>query len=261
MIHHLFVDWLQEGELPLYDLWPGRSRRWYQILGGCWSIMLSRKLLISTDIDISYRCVEKMCRDWLADLLPGMADEDGSLVMTIRSSYRLTEGHHFVLFGLAFLPNITIGLPLEGSDPVPLLAQACDIGLAAQDAHPIIRQAMADNPHHYVKEAEAVQKARTLLLECLSEEQRAEFEARCQFHLTGGDGRTYLIKKGRGHNVYRIEGGRPVVEYCLITKEIVPDYDLMLAQKLLLEAAPGQFEATSNITILNRPLNFPQPHS
>lgn len=253
-ITHLNIDWLDDGSLPLYEVASGQDRvTWYEVQGGCWSIRCYRKLLISLELDIQYRLLERALRDWL-DMLKGI-DDDGSIVFPIRTSARMTDGYHFILAGMAFVSGVSFGAPLNGIDPVPLIVQACDDEILPENAHPIVREACQKVETKKVARLEGVRRARQLLTECLSPQQLEEFETHGYFHTVGADGHLYRIEKGYGHNVFRVENGRDVAEYCIINTEMVPDYDLMLAQKLLLETSPGQFEATANIRLLHR-LNF-----
>ena len=261
LVSHLLVDWLEDGQLPLYDPWPGRSLQWYMVDEGglTWSIIHSQKLLISVNLDVQFRSLGSRIRRCLHTL--EHIHEDGSLVFPVRMSCRMEGGYHFVEGGMAFLPGMEFGQPLDGQDPANLIVEACDTELDPEDAHPIVQTFLeAKLKRHEPRETArlvSLRRARQLLTECLSEEQTAEFETGGQFHVVGADGHLYRITKGYGHNVLRIKDGVPIAEYCIIHQEMVPDYDLMLTQKLLLETAPGQFEAISNIRLLNR-LNFPK---
>lgn len=103
------------------------------------------------------------------------------------------------------------------------------------------------------KRAAAEKKARETLRLCLTEEQRAEFDARGEFTVTVPvEGRAnghrwksghYLIRSESTFNVTHVASG---VRYCLVAAEPVPLFDNMLTQKLLLENDPPRFFATAN---------------
>ena len=91
-------------------------------------------------------------------------------------------------------------------------------------------------------------RARTLLLRLLAPDQRAELERRDCFTVSvPGRGRFAILPR-RTLNVLDLDNGEC---YCCITAVEVPLWDLMLAQKLLLENDPEQFFA-----VANRPSEF-----
>ena len=91
-------------------------------------------------------------------------------------------------------------------------------------------------------------RARSLLLRLLAPDQRAELERRDCFTVSvPGRGRFAILPR-RTLNVLDLDNGEC---YCCITAVEVPLWDLMLAQKLLLENDPEQFFA-----VANRPSEF-----
>lgn len=93
----------------------------------------------------------------------------------------------------------------------------------------------------------ASERALTLLLSALDEEQAAEYTEHQRFHVTATSGRRYCIKHGRQHNVFLVDAdGRAVREYCGHVGESVPNEDNILAQKLLLEADEEAFIRVAN---------------
>lgn len=89
-------------------------------------------------------------------------------------------------------------------------------------------------------------RAKRLLNSCLNVRQRAELRSFGWFRVTVGE-RTYRIKSGSSGNVELLgTDGRAVEKYCIHPKEWLPIHDVMLAQKLLLEADEAQFLATAN---------------
>lgn len=94
----------------------------------------------------------------------------------------------------------------------------------------------------------ARRRAAELLLSQLDDEQRTAYEARHRFRLVGADGKLYEIARGRQHNVWELDAsGRPRTEFC-ITHPDLPDDDIVLAQKLLLETDPARFRRIANAT-------------
>lgn len=92
------------------------------------------------------------------------------------------------------------------------------------------------------EERKANMRAKALLHSQLSREQRWQLRAEKAFSVVGRDGRTYLITEGSTSNVRLIENGVATRSFCVVAQGLaLPVYDLMLAQKLLLEAAPEDF--------------------
>jgi hypothetical protein len=100
--------------------------------------------------------------------------------------------------------------------------------------------------------AEARARARVLLEEHLTEEQRAVLSREKFFEVLSRDGRRrYRITHGRAGNVYLLgPDGRPVTRYCAHPVDRVPDEDTMLAQKLMLESCEEDFLRLANATPL-----------
>lgn len=93
---------------------------------------------------------------------------------------------------------------------------------------------------------EATAKALDLLKKTLSIVQSEELAAHGHFHVVTKDGGTYRLYLAAGHNVEKIQDGKPVKRFCLVTKITVPTPDKVLAQKLLLEGDPETFLKTAN---------------
>lgn len=101
-------------------------------------------------------------------------------------------------------------------------------------------------------------KARALLHYHLTKEQRKELRGTKAFTLAGADGKTYRITEGTTSNVYLLEEGQPVMRFCVVAKETaLPMYDLLLAQKLMLESDPEQFWKIAVKTDLRKPASAP----
>ena len=102
---------------------------------------------------------------------------------------------------------------------------------------------------------EADRKAMELLVRHLTEEQRLEVAARKCFHMRAGDGRTYRIENGSAHNVVLVDEAGDAMRYCVVfgRHDRLPNADLMLAQKLFLEADPEAFLKMARRQDLRRP--------
>lgn len=223
-------------------------------------------MIIETNIDTMVEALEPQLRMWLS-MIKG--EDDGTLFFPIRNCGALPDVGTLIIAGCAYVPNSGYGAPLNGADPVQLVMDVCrttdpfmqahvgctplELMLDLEDAHPIVANALFGAARRRIEAQRADEKreavevrSRTLLHEFLDDEQMAEMTARTQFYVQGADGHTYLIRKGHGHNVFRIEGGERTVEYCLVCKGWVPDYDLMLTQMLLLQADPAMFIETAN---------------
>lgn len=102
---------------------------------------------------------------------------------------------------------------------------------------------------HLLREQEAAQAEETamaLLMEVLDPIQRAQLSTRSFFTVAGANGITYRIHKGRVANIHVIERGRCIHRLCAHPNVPMPDYDVMLAQKLHLEADEAGFVALAN---------------
>lgn len=96
-------------------------------------------------------------------------------------------------------------------------------------------------------------RARLLLVENLTDEQREEFERAGQFHVRSQRGRRYCLRLGRTHNVFEVDRvGQRLTEICCHVRDAVPDEDNLLAQKLALELMEDDFLRTANRWDLTR---------
>lgn len=104
----------------------------------------------------------------------------------------------------------------------------------------------------YAKElkrrVEAEERAKKLLLENLSLRQRLEFEKHGHFVVEGKDGHRYRVRQGRSGNIDVVNrDGFIDHRLCVHPVEDVPDFDTMLAQKLMLE-----HDETGLVRVANR---------
>lgn len=112
------------------------------------------------------------------------------------------------------------------------------------------RQAEAAERTRLANEAKA--RARTLLLEVLDEQQRAELESDGHFHVHTRDGeRTYRLKPGSPPQRIKGEDGSRW-SYCIHPRESFPADDTAAALKLMIEAEEASFLDIANATHLGR---------
>jgi hypothetical protein len=101
------------------------------------------------------------------------------------------------------------------------------------------------------KAAIAQQKALALLVSILTAEQLASWEKDKSIPVDAVSGKRYIIKPGRSGNVVSIKDGKPIERYCIHPNDYeMPDEDVMLAQKLLLETDEEAFLRIANMTRL-----------
>jgi hypothetical protein len=98
----------------------------------------------------------------------------------------------------------------------------------------------------------AHERATELLLECLDEKQKADYLNKKQFDVEVG-GRKYRIQPGTHGNVYELEmdGEKEVTirRFCIPSRiRDMPEPDVHLAQKLMIEGAMPEFERIANIS-------------
>lgn len=205
---------------------------------------------------------------------PNALETDGTLLISLRScavwedfdGWVNQDGTPFVdrhgvllMGGMAYLPTVQEGAELRDFTLEYYIEQTC-LGLAGQDYDRQVDGVRTTIEHHLqaraslaerAREMEAKRKAaevkaRALLVEHLSEEQREELDRHKWFHVMGKDGFQYRIVFKAMHNVFRVEDGRRTVEYCLVSRDPIPTYDLMLMQKLMLEVMPDEFHRIAN---------------
>jgi hypothetical protein len=91
-------------------------------------------------------------------------------------------------------------------------------------------------------------RARRLLREWLSPDQRAQFDAKGYFEVTGSHtGRRYRIHQGTMSNVWELdEELEPKTGWCFVAERPVAACDVMLAQKIALETDEAAVLALAN---------------
>jgi len=96
--------------------------------------------------------------------------------------------------------------------------------------------------------AKAQLRAEDLLLSCLTEEQRKMLKESGKFRLVGSNGSIYEIKRGRQHNIFKLDAqGNRVEELCVHPGPHMPNADTMLLQKVSLETDEAEMRQIANI--------------
>lgn len=108
------------------------------------------------------------------------------------------------------------------------------------------------------KKAKAERKAKALLYQFLNRDQKRELHTRKFFTVLGADGRTYQVTWHNVNNVKLLVEGQPRFSLCLVpVKEVLSVADIMLAQKIWLEADPDTFLRTAHVQDLETKRIFP----
>ncbi len=282
MIVRVAFDWLQSGALPVFDL--RRSNRVHQwsylqtepVCG--WNLGQTSGHRLITPLE------ETRLQTLLEFLRQPLPPEEGCLVVVVRSVLNLDKGvepifdYHslgrdpLLSIGAVItseLPELPVGIDVELVDGC--LPESClrllecflrTYEVQEEPEHPMLRDAWrvaqaeraasAEQARRWNEERAASrlssERALALLKRHLNEAQLQELEAFKGFHVVGADGRTFRIHHAAHSNVFSIENGVPAVNFCIVAvNEVpIPIYDLMLAQKVLLESAPESFFATAN---------------
>lgn len=101
---------------------------------------------------------------------------------------------------------------------------------------------------------DAMDRARLLLVSNLSPLQQQQFYKESSFVVEGKNGFRYRIRQGRMGNVDVVNREGIVVDrLCAHPREFVPDFDTMLAQKLMLETDEDAFWRVANKHGVSRP--------
>lgn len=102
-------------------------------------------------------------------------------------------------------------------------------------------------------------RARRLLRDWLSPDQRAKFDANGFFEVTGSHtGRRYRIHQGTVSNVSELdEKNEPKVVWCFLPERALAAGDVMLAQKIALETDEAAVLAIAN-RVSTRPPSRPR---
>lgn len=134
------------------------------------------------------------------------------------------------------------------------MADIMDNGYTIQysDQQPVWRPPFVPT-EPYIINREAEEKSFALLNKHLSPSQKSELTEHSRISVISQYKRLYWIIKGHQGNVYLVSGpGHPSRCYCVVMPG-VPDYDLMLAQKLLLEYNENRFLSLANSSVMLRP--------
>ena len=142
--------------------------------------------------------------------------------------------------------NTWVTAPVHPRAPAETDAQRALRESAAREAA-AARQREAEARARIQREAD--DRAKRLLVRLLSASQRHEMEQGGSFTVTAPSGNRYRIDPGRAGNVYRLGvDGVWIEKLCIHQEAMVPVWDTMLMQKLLIETAEGAFRSVANIT-------------
>lgn len=95
----------------------------------------------------------------------------------------------------------------------------------------------------------ALERARALLLSCMTPEQQDTFTNRSYFDVKAKSGRVYRLNAGTHGNIHVIDKNGKVIERLCIQPGGVPLGDSLLTQKLMIETAEDIFRQHANITL------------
>jgi hypothetical protein len=118
-----------------------------------------------------------------------------------------------------------------------------------------LRRIEAEKEAAAAREAEkrADQRAKKLLLQCLTLEQKRDYARNKRFRVRSPSGTLYELRHGWAGNVEELNAeNKPVRRFCIHPDRTVPVADNLLAQKLLIECDEGRFRKTANVTELCR---------
>lgn len=128
----------------------------------------------------------------------------------------------------------------------PARQRISDLPQRGPSLEPRIREINEQSQRAAKAAAEAVDRARRLLVSALSKEQRAQFERDGYFVVHGRSAR-YRIRQARSANIDVIDRkGFVSHRLCAHTVDWIPDFDTMLTQKLMLEHDEADFLGVAN---------------
>lgn len=270
MITNILLEMIPPGALSWYDISDEATHFVYE--DNTWvEMQASMRLRLPMNIDTELTTFEPTLRRALAAINRQFrADDTGTLLFAVHASAEYNDGDHMghlLIAGMAFLPHtLDVGARLNGEDPVPLIMGLC----RGHYDHPIVAGAVAAQRARRYQEARrhqelarqaerdrgAATRALKLLHEFTTPEQQAELEAKKHIHVRAQNGELFRIDARDHQNVYKIVDDKPVVQYCIVIgMSGLPTYDLMLAQKLLLETNVAEFFQIANQWDLTTPEN------
>lgn len=264
MIDTIYVDYLADGGLPIYEP-PTEGCYYYATEDGSIMAAAARRRFILPLFEIP-NFAEAI--QPLIQILDEVTEAIGTLIFTVRSIFTL-DNERCVVAAIGFLPGrLSEASDLEGVPPEAILLRLYE-GLNGCDSatlHPALRAAFArelvwraEADAQRMADAEAEARARKLLEEHLTSTQLTEWRETGVFHVELRDGRQFRFLKRYGHNVVLVEGGLCTVEYCIISTMRIPLCDQILAQKILLEAMPDEFFRIANFYRPPTPVAEPPP--
>jgi hypothetical protein len=271
MIKSIILDQMPAGSLAIYEVSPQQNTH-FVVRGNVWDQASNRpnRIILQTEIDTTLEEFEPLLRRWVAEaqhLLDvriyendGTRPTGGTLIFTLQGLAENADETNFgqyLLAGLGYLPTTLEGaFELNDEDPADLILMMC-----RQQAHPVVREALARQQRVRdefrgrqraelevlrLEQAEFDARALKLLLTFLSPDQQAELRASRHFHVRAKNGALFRIDAKPHQNIFMIENGKEVTQYCVVSKSSIPVYDLMLAQKLMLESNFEEFTRLAN---------------
>lgn len=268
MIHSILLEFLAEGSIPVYETATDVNYHTLDFgdpldlytLTGQWRPKRGRhRITIPLNIDTDNNAVFTHAPHWVnqAQALPG----NGTLIFVVRTATIFEDGTTLVLAGMAYSErHIEGAVPLGDTNPADLIVQL----LHNNRDHAIVRDALEqrdgeirENRRYDLmyeeirriekrKERRAVRRAEKLLDAHLTHKQRRELKKKKLFHVRGQDGNLYQITHYGHQNVFQIEGGRRIRQFCAVSSGQVPIADLLLAQKFLIESDIAHFLKIAN---------------
>lgn len=267
MITALLMENCAPGSLPIFDIHPEYSRTYWVLEHGEWVEHLTRspRVILQQDIDTNLEEFAEMVPLWVdeADRL----SEVGTLLFFTQCVARLEWGDSLIIAAAGLLPfHCPNGMQLDRNgmwdlnDPTRLIlnftghmntldpVQLEELRRrAAANRHERLRNLREEQAREQLRRDLANGRARRLLGEFLTPAQHEELVTRSHIHVKGQDGKTYRICAATHQNVFEVEGDRPVTQFCVVPRDpSLPLYDIMLAQKLMLETNIEGFMALAN---------------
>jgi hypothetical protein len=259
MITHIVIDSPPPGSLNLYETDNGYGGHSYFTLevsprSAQWEERLIRRdchIMVAENVDTTLENFDAGLPQWLGDL---SQLGDGTLFLVVR--HYVTAELPIAICGMAFVPTPTVevyndlGDPLlEGEDPVQLVRDAVrGVVPERMRANLVYRTRYNERMVAYQRaREEASNRALRLLNGFLTASQNWELQEKGHFHVRGQDGETYRIDARTHQNVYLMKGERRAVRYCAVMQDGgIPMYDMLLAQKLLIETDISRFKEIAN---------------
>ncbi len=265
MIQSIVLERMPAGSIPIFD-GPGQQTHYAISMHAGWTQRFNApdRLFIPLEIDTTLEEFETQLRGWVEEaqrLVDGIDifPQNGTLVFVLQVLAEIpdhTHLGHLLIGGMAYMPvSLPHAVDLQGADPADLILRMC-----REEDHPIVREVIArqdrlrdermaawriENDEYRKSKDISENRALKLLQEHLSLSQRRELKRSRYFHVLAQNGQRFRIYQKSHQNIFRIVNGKEVMQYCIVAGDI-PIFDLMLAQKLLLETNFDTFHSIAN---------------